>query len=235
MKWVVLVLLPGLAAAQGYRPASSGVRLNPDRADVAASYTATPMALGALGSCAALDGTYASVDSATAQPYYCDGVEWNRLLTTQDLDAEADVAVNRVVSQAGPGERAFVAAHSGAIWKFGSGTGGDECAFNASTGYVECQFWKFTQVAAGQLNPVGSGTFVPLVASDGMKWTGFGLGTCNSTKERAVVIPNDSGGTTGHRTRMCLCASDGAATPAYYWVNNLGTAGTSTTCPFLEP
>lgn len=37
------------------------------------------------------------------------------------------------------------------------------------------------------------------------------------------------------RTRYCTCASDGAASPTYAWVNNLGDVGDTTTCPEVTP
>lgn len=58
------------------------------------------------------------------------------------------------------------------------------------------------------------------------------LGTCNATNEFGVKGDSSSGGTTGDRSRICLCTSDGGGTPAYAWQNVVsGTVGTSTTCP----
>lgn len=57
------------------------------------------------------------------------------------------------------------------------------------------------------------------------------LGTCNATNEFGTKADNLSGGSTGARSRVCLCTSDGAGTPAYAWVNIVsGTVGTATTC-----
>lgn len=55
--------------------------------------------------------------------------------------------------------------------------------------------------------------------------------TCDSTVEGRVIRHSGTGGTSGARTRACLCTSDGAATPAYAWQNVVtGTVGTATTC-----
>lgn len=59
------------------------------------------------------------------------------------------------------------------------------------------------------------------------------LGTCNATNEFGVKADSASGVSTGARSRVCLCTSDGGGTPAYEW-RNIGCpneAGTSTTCP----
>lgn len=50
--------------------------------------------------------------------------------------------------------------------------------------------------------------------------------------EGTTMIDGTSGGTTTHRTRECLCTSDGGPTPVYAWQNKLsGSIGTATTCP----
>lgn len=55
--------------------------------------------------------------------------------------------------------------------------------------------------------------------------------TCDATIEWAVAMDATSGGTTGARSRGCMCTSNGAGTPAYAWQNlATGTVGTSTTC-----
>jgi hypothetical protein len=59
------------------------------------------------------------------------------------------------------------------------------------------------------------------------------LGTCNAAKEFGLKGDSASGVSTGARSRVCLCTSDGAGTPAYEW-RNIGcpnTSGTATTCP----
>lgn len=57
------------------------------------------------------------------------------------------------------------------------------------------------------------------------------LPTCNSAAEGVERRDSAAGGTTGHRTRKCICTSDGAGTPAYAWQNVVsGTVGTSSAC-----
>lgn len=57
------------------------------------------------------------------------------------------------------------------------------------------------------------------------------LPTCAAALEGLSLVDAASGGTSGSRTRRCLCTSDGGGTPAYAW-QNLATAtvGTTTTC-----
>jgi hypothetical protein len=58
------------------------------------------------------------------------------------------------------------------------------------------------------------------------------LRTCASALEGLIARDSAAGGTTGNRTRVCVCTSDGAGTPAYAWVNlGSGTVGNTTTCP----
>jgi len=57
------------------------------------------------------------------------------------------------------------------------------------------------------------------------------LDTCSSSLEGVLKRDYAAGGTTGLRTRLCICTSDGGGTPAYAWRNlATGTVGTSTTC-----
>lgn len=57
------------------------------------------------------------------------------------------------------------------------------------------------------------------------------LQTCASTLEGLVSRDTAAGGTSTHRTRLCMCTSDGAGTPAYAWMNiTSGTVGNTTTC-----
>jgi hypothetical protein len=57
------------------------------------------------------------------------------------------------------------------------------------------------------------------------------LPTCNAALEGLSLVDAASGGTSGARTRRCLCTSDGAGSPAYAWQNlATGTVDTSTTC-----
>lgn len=57
------------------------------------------------------------------------------------------------------------------------------------------------------------------------------IGTCNAGAEGVIRQDRLAGGTTGARTRLCLCTSDGAGSPAYAWQNIIsGTVGTSSVC-----
>lgn len=60
--------------------------------------------------------------------------------------------------------------------------------------------------------------------------------TCSVDTEGLVA--RQAGGTSGTRTKLCLCTSDGGATPAYAWKNisnvfasEAASVGTTTTCP----
>lgn len=76
-----------------------------------------------------------------------------------------------------------------------------------------------------------SGAPVPL--EGGARHVAQALGTCNAGLEWATRADAASGVSTGARSRLCLCTSDGAGSPAYEW-RNIGcpnTSGTTTTCP----
>lgn len=63
------------------------------------------------------------------------------------------------------------------------------------------------------------------------------VGTCSSTTVGAIV--QNLGGSSAGRTKLCICGSDGAATPAYAWCSIslthgaavVCTGGTTTVCP----
>lgn len=58
-----------------------------------------------------------------------------------------------------------------------------------------------------------------------------GGNACSAGNEGKIRRDSAGGGTTGHRTKICLCTSDGAGTPAYAWQNIIsGTVGTTTAC-----
>jgi hypothetical protein len=57
------------------------------------------------------------------------------------------------------------------------------------------------------------------------------LHTCNAGSEGDILRDNAAGATSGARTRICICTSDGAATPSHVWQNLVtGTTGSATTC-----
>jgi hypothetical protein len=75
----------------------------------------------------------------------------------------------------------------------------------------------------------GQGNFNSVATQSYMIFVNYGLFTCTSAYEGSIVRDNTSGISTGHKTRLCLCESNGSAT--YAWQNVVsGTVGTSTTC-----
>lgn len=64
-----------------------------------------------------------------------------------------------------------------------------------------------------------------------MKQVAATLRTCAAGTEGLITRDAAAGGSTGARTRYCLCTSDGGGSPAYAWQNLVtGTVGTTTTC-----
>ena len=93
--------------------------------------------------------------------------------------------------------------------------------------------WAFTSnvdvgadLAVGGLVTVGEQLDTPRT-----RYSFVTLGTCDSDAEGTTALDVASGVSTGARTRLCLCTSDGAGTPAYAWQNLASaTVGTATTC-----
>ncbi len=77
-----------------------------------------------------------------------------------------------------------------------------------------------------------SGAGVPAVNDTGvLKFPFSTLPTCNSTNEGIVVLNAARGISTGVRTGLCLCTSDGAGSPVYAWMDlTTGTIGSTTLC-----
>jgi hypothetical protein len=71
------------------------------------------------------------------------------------------------------------------------------------------------------------------VDKDGSSWRAAAtLQTCAASTEGLISRDAAAGGTSGSRTRICTCTSDGGGSPAYAWQNIVtGTVGTTTTCP----
>jgi hypothetical protein len=98
-----------------------------------------------------------------------------------------------------------------------------------------------THTVAGPWCPSSSGAVGLGLSSDpwgynfGLIWAyrPHVLDTCSSTTEGYVEWDTNSGVNTGHRTRLCICRSDGSGT--YTWQNLAGSSltdlGTATTCP----
>lgn len=68
------------------------------------------------------------------------------------------------------------------------------------------------------------------VRSDGpTQYTSQGLPTCGASLEWSVAADSTSGVSTAHRSRLCMCTSNGSA--VYAWQNIVsGTVGNTTTC-----
>jgi hypothetical protein len=167
-------------------------------------------------------------------------------------------------STAGSGANAFAAATNGARFDFGSGatdyasSDGTTVTFAApitSAGAVSssvaalgigfsCTACKYGMGSRALWNDgsqvtVTDGFYAPtkLLSGGPVAWLSSPtLPTCASTIEGYEY--RQAGGTSGGRTKKCLCTSDGAGTPAYAWKNvttvfasEAASVGTSTTCP----
>jgi len=103
---------------------------------------------------------------------------------------------------------------------------------------VACTTAYMANDTFGTLNLIGSvggsgnwSTAGSFNSDTSLKIGATAVGTCNSGAEGVMRRDSAGGGTTGHRTKVCLCTSDGAGTPAYAWTNlGSGTVGTSTAC-----
>lgn len=81
------------------------------------------------------------------------------------------------------------------------------------------------------LTNTASGKPVLVDDADGFRIAAKTLPACGTVLEGTELIDSAAGGTSGARTRKCLCTSDGAGAPAYAWQNMVtGTVGTSTAC-----
>lgn len=67
--------------------------------------------------------------------------------------------------------------------------------------------------------------------AEGFKSTPKTLATCAAGLEWTIQADVASGVSTGKRSKLCLCTSNGAGSPVYAWQNlATGTVGTTTTC-----
>lgn len=86
------------------------------------------------------------------------------------------------------------------------------------------------KVSSGGVLSGNSTNPVTVSDADGLRIAPNALDTCTATYEGALQNDSTAGIATGHRTRMCMCTSDGAS--AYKWQNVVtATLGTTTTCP----
>lgn len=107
-----------------------------------------------------------------------------------------------------------------------------------TTGEIIAFYSDAGSTKKGQISAAGRAGWVGGMTTDiDVRWTAtVAIPTCAAGVEGAVY--RNSGGTSGARTKLCLCTSDGAGTPAYAWKNisvsggtDASTIGNTTTCP----
>jgi hypothetical protein len=131
-------------------------------------------------------------------------------------------------STAASGSNAFGVTTNGARVDFGAGA--NDYASSDGTTVTFAGPISTTTINAS------SGTVPMLTVSNFLSWSGaydlvsFG---CDSSREGRMMRAQSTGGTnSGARTKLCVCTSDGAASPSYAWQNLAsGAVGTTTTCP----
>lgn len=115
---------------------------------------------------------------------------------------------------------------NGGVGGGGSGQAGPPLCFSEDCLLYGAADSGVAQVFGGPL-AVDAGVLAQTIGMDPQE----ALGTCNAAREFQLKADSSSGGTTGFASRVCVCASDGAATPAYAWVDLAsGLTGTATTC-----
>jgi hypothetical protein len=110
--------------------------------------------------------------------------------------------------------------------------------FGASTFFATVTTPGFVSMYGANLTKFCPGADTSCFISDGTTiwvtsfgWSSHTLDTCNSANEGAVQRQGGAAGS-AVRTKLCLCTSDGAATPTYAWQNIASAAvGNATTCP----
>ncbi len=228
----LLALLAATAFAQSSLP--------PGSSSSGTTYTGTaPIAVsGSAISCTAATTSTAGCVSASAQNI--DGAKtflsagaFSAGLTTTTL-----TATGLVSSTIASGSIAFQSL-TGAKWSTltaGSHYFSDNGSSFGFTGYNGITIPTSTDVyfdgggSVALRGGTGSNGSLTLLAGS-WKQSVTALPTCASGTEGFITRDTLKGGTTGHRTAMCLCTSDGAGSPAYAWTNmTTGTVGTTTTC-----
>lgn len=102
---------------------------------------------------------------------------------------------------------------------------------NTGSGSGILEEWREAGSVRAQLYESGTLSLAGDIVTPTLRPSAGALPTCSSTTEGYTRRDSAAGGTTGARTRLCICTSDGAGTPAYAWVNlGSGTVGTDTTC-----
>lgn len=106
-------------------------------------------------------------------------------------------------------------------WLFGDAT-------TVQSGQVVTNYFSIISSGSGAIRSLSG----PVPIEGVVRHVPATLVTCNATNEFGVMGDSASGGSTGDRSRICLCTSDGGGSPAYAWQNIVtGNIGTSTTCP----
>jgi hypothetical protein len=104
--------------------------------------------------------------------------------------------------------------------------GADTACFTSNGTVITATYLTGTDYYVQTINAVNS------TSTNAIRWGAkTTLDTCSSTIEGATQRQGGAA-SSGVRTKLCLCTSDGAATPAYAW-QNIATAavGNATTCP----
>ena len=156
-----------------------------------------------------------------------------------DVAGISTIAIRAPLFKSDTGVGFFSPTSASPIWYVGSGTpvitygGVDSWRFSSGSG---------TTAALGNLgvwgagNGGGIGVQIGTLSGTthlGVRWTTSQgtLTTCALALEGSVVRQGGAAGS-GIRTKLCMCTSDGAASPVYAWQNLASAAiGTTTTCP----
>lgn len=93
---------------------------------------------------------------------------------------------------------------------------------NTTNSWTSGQLLRIANSGTEKFTVYYDGSFVSAAAT---------LQTCAAATEGLIARDAAAGGSSGSRTRICICTSDGAATPAYAWQNvGSGSLGNATTC-----
>lgn len=134
----------------------------------------------------------------------------------------------RFTSSAASGANGFACSTNGARVDFGAGASDYASSDGTTVSFAGPMQGTYITASAGIISP----QFLRIS-------TASALGTCGAGAEGIFRWVTATGGTsTGARTKICLCTSDGAASPAYSWKNISGvfasdaaSVGDATTCP----
>lgn len=235
---LLLALLPGLALAQGYLPAS----MHPSSISTSEPTWTSTQTDGGAAFIAPEGSKVCHTDNCSVYTTYDGGTLGlvgaevdvpNGFTDSQKVNPDLTITPFSVVSQAGTGQRAFGVAQTGARIYYDVG-GNLYCYSDGS------QIICAAGIKTGTLSADTYGSYtdskVPLWFSLQLFPTSS-LGTCNGNSAAGSnpegTLKVQSASSLSAQSRQCLCVSDGAGTPAWTWVNTgcPNTAGTATTCP----